>query len=87
MEGPQVKALADRLGELTLGRKVDRIDVPADRWQANVLLKHCAGRHINAIRSLGQWLIWDFSHGIGHQHQKDRSPRKGQYSAMRKRQF
>jgi formamidopyrimidine-DNA glycosylase len=64
MEGPQVKALADRLGELTLGRKVDRIDVPADRWQANVLLKHCAGRHINAIRSLGQWLIWDFSHGI-----------------------
>lgn len=64
MEGPQVKALADRLAALVVNRRVDRIDVPADRWQANVLLKHCTGKNINAIHSLGQWLIWDFSHGI-----------------------
>ncbi len=64
MEGPQVKALADRLAEFILGRRIDRIDVPADRWQANVLLKHCSGRNIKSITSRGRWLIWDFSHGI-----------------------
>jgi formamidopyrimidine-DNA glycosylase len=64
MEGPQVKALADRLGKLAVDQRVDRIDVPADRWQANVLLKHCAGKTVKAVRSIGQWLIWDFSHGI-----------------------
>lgn len=64
MEGPQVKALADRLSQLVVDRRIDRIDVPADRWQANVLLKHCAGRTIKAVSSRGRWLIWDFSHGI-----------------------
>lgn len=64
MEGPQVRALADRIHALVAGRAVDRIDVPADRWQANVLLKHCAGRQVIRVQSRGQWLIWDFSHGI-----------------------
>ncbi|HTV49394.1 MAG TPA: hypothetical protein VMG59_13230 [Phycisphaerae bacterium] len=64
MEGPLVKALAWRLSELLAGRQVERIDVPADRWQANVLLKHCASRNVVRIYSHGRWLIWDFSHGI-----------------------
>jgi endonuclease VIII len=64
MEGPQVKALAWKLNELLAGCQVERIDVPADRWQANVLLKHCASRSVARIYSHGRWLIWDFSHGI-----------------------
>jgi len=64
MEGPLVKALAWKLNELLVSRQVERIDVPADRWQANVLLKHCASRNIVRIYSHGRWLIWDFSHGI-----------------------
>ncbi len=37
MDGPLVHALSCRLHEILHERRVDRIDVPADRWQANVL--------------------------------------------------
>jgi formamidopyrimidine-DNA glycosylase len=64
MEGPQVDALSFRLAALAGRQWVDRIDVPAHRWQANVLLKHCAGKRINQIYSHGRWLFWNFSHGV-----------------------
>ncbi len=64
MDGPQIKALAHRLNQLLFNQLVVRIDVPADRWQANVLLKHCAGQHIRRVYSHGRWLLWNFSHGI-----------------------
>ncbi len=64
MEGPEVDALSFRLAALAGRQWVDRIDVPAHRWQANVLLKHCAGKRINQIYSQGRWLLWNFSHGV-----------------------
>ena len=64
MEGPEVDALSFRLSALAGRQWVDRIDVPAHRWQANVLLKHCAGKRINQIYSQGRWLLWNFSHGV-----------------------
>ena len=64
MDGPQIKALAHRLNQLLFNQLVARIDVPADRWQANVLLKHCAGQHVRRVYSHGRWLLWNFSHGI-----------------------
>ena len=64
MEGPEVDALSFRLSALAGRQWVDRIDVPAHRWQANVLLKHCAGKRINQVYSQGRWLLWNFSHGV-----------------------
>ena len=64
MEGPEVDALSFRLSALAGRQWVDRIDVPTNRWQANVLLKHCAGKRINQIYSQGRWLLWNFSHGV-----------------------
>ena len=64
MEGPEVDALSFRLSALAGRQWVDRIDVPAHRWQANVLLKHCSGKRINQIYSQGRWLLWNFSHGV-----------------------
>ncbi len=64
MDGPLVHALSCRLHEILHERRVDRIDVPADRWQANVLLKHCAGQTVRRVYSHGQWLLWDFSHSV-----------------------
>ncbi|MGC8625640.1 MAG: hypothetical protein ACP5I8_10065 [Phycisphaerae bacterium] len=64
MEGPEVDALSFRLAALAGRQEVDRIDVPAHRWQANVLLKHCAGKRINHIYAQGRWLLWNFSHGV-----------------------
>ncbi len=64
MDGPQVKALAHRLSVAVWGHRVDRVDVPVDRWQANVLLKHCAGHRVLRIYSHGCWLIWNFEHGV-----------------------
>ena len=64
MEGPEVDALSLRLAALAGRQWVDRIDVPTHRWQANVLLKHCAGKRINHIYSQGRWLLWNFSHGV-----------------------
>ena len=64
MEGPEVDALSLRLSALAGRQWVDRIDVPAHRWQANVLLKHCSGKRINQIYSQGRWLLWNFSHGV-----------------------
>ncbi len=64
MEGPEVDALSFRLSTLAGRQWVDRIDVPTNRWQANVLLKHCAGKRINQIYSQGRWLLWNFSHGV-----------------------
>ncbi len=64
MDGPGVKALAYRLEHLLAGRPVERLDVRADRWQANVLLKHCAGQTVQRVYAHGRWLLWDFSHGL-----------------------
>ena len=64
MEGPQTRALADHLNELLAGRPVDRILVPEDRWQANVLLLNCVGQVVQRVRSHGKWLFIDFSHGV-----------------------
>ena len=64
MEGPQTRALADHLNELLAGRPVDKILVPENRWQANVLLLNCVGQVIQRVRSHGKWLIIDFSHGV-----------------------
>ena len=64
MEGPQTRALADHLAELLAGRVVERIVVPEDRWQANVLLLNCVGQVIQRVRSHGKWMFFDFSHGI-----------------------
>ncbi len=64
MEGPQTRALADHLNELITGKPVERIIVPENRWQANVLLLNCVGQVIQRVRSQGKWLFFDFSHGI-----------------------
>ena len=64
MDGPEVKALAHRLSVAVWGHRIDRVDVPIDRWQANVLLKHCAGHRVLRIYSHGCWLIWNFEHGV-----------------------
>ena len=64
MEGPQIRALAERLNRALAGKVIDRVDTPANRWQANVVLKHCAGRSVKQITSHGRWLIWHFDHGV-----------------------
>ena len=64
MEGPQTRALADHLNELLAGRPVEKILVPENRWQANVLLLNCVGQVIQRVRSHGKWLFFDFSHGV-----------------------
>ena len=64
MDGPEVDALSFRLAALANHQWVDRLDVPTHRWQANVLLKHCAGKRINQIYAQGRWLLWNFSHGV-----------------------
>jgi formamidopyrimidine-DNA glycosylase len=64
MEGPQTRALADHLEGILAGQVVERIDVPANRWQANVMLLNCAGQVIQRVRSHGSWLFLDFSHGV-----------------------
>src|SRR3954471_20328441 len=64
MEGPQTRALADHLGDLLAGRAVERIIVPEDRWQANVVLLNCVGQVVQRVRSHGKWLFFDFSHGM-----------------------
>src|SRR5215470_10037221 len=64
MEGPQTRALADQLNELLTGKPVERILVPQNRWQANVLMLNCVGQVIQRVRSHGKWLFFDFSHGV-----------------------
>jgi formamidopyrimidine-DNA glycosylase len=64
MEGPQTRSLADHLEGILAGQVVERIDVPANRWQANVMLLNCAGQVIQRVRSHGSWLFLDFSHGV-----------------------
>jgi endonuclease VIII len=64
MEGPQTRALADYLNEHLTGRPVERILVPENRWQANVLLLNCVGQVMQRVRSQGKWLFFDFSHGV-----------------------
>lgn len=64
MDGPQVRALAHRLSVTVWGHRIERIDVPDGRWQANVLLKHCTGQQVLRIYSHGCWLIWNFAHGV-----------------------
>ena len=64
MEGPQTRALAEHLNELITGKPVQRILVPENRWQANVLMLNCVGRVIQRIHSHGKWLFFDFSHGV-----------------------
>jgi endonuclease VIII len=64
MEGPQTHALADTLAEKILGNPVGQIHVPANRWQANVLLHNCVGQVIQRTRAHGRWLFLDFSHGV-----------------------
>jgi formamidopyrimidine-DNA glycosylase len=64
MEGPQTRALADHLGDVLAGKAVDRILVPEDRWQANVLLLNCVGQVVQRVRSHGKWMFFDFSHGV-----------------------
>ena len=64
MEGPPTHALADTLAAHLTGHPVERIHVPAGRWQANVLLHNCVGQVIQRIRAHGRWLFLDFSHGV-----------------------
>ena len=64
MEGPQTHALADSLTDAVAGHPVERINVPAGRWQANVLLHNCVGQVIQRTRAHGRWLFLDFSHGV-----------------------
>jgi endonuclease-8 len=64
MDGPQTHVLADRLAAQLCGRAVEQINVPPGRWQANVLLLHCAGQVIQKISARGKWLFFDFSHGV-----------------------
>jgi formamidopyrimidine-DNA glycosylase len=64
MEGPATRALADYLNEHLTGRPVERILVPENRWQANVLLLNCVGQVMQRVRSQGKWLFFDFSHGV-----------------------
>lgn len=64
MDGPFARYLAGQLHEAAAGRAVERIDVAAGRWQANVLLKHCAGQVLQRVHARGKWLIFDFAHGV-----------------------
>ncbi|MEI8194778.1 MAG: hypothetical protein WCI73_02600, partial [Phycisphaerae bacterium] len=64
MDGPQTYVLAATLTRQLCGVPVERLTVPSGRWQANVLLLHCAGQVIQRISSHGKWLIFDFSHGV-----------------------
>lgn len=64
MDGPQTYVLATTLTQQLCGVPVDHLTVPTGRWQANVLLMHCAGQVIQRITSHGKWLIFDFSHGV-----------------------
>jgi len=64
MEGPQTRALAEHLNETITGKPVQRILVPENRWQANVLMLNCVGHAIQRVRSHGKWLFFDFSHGV-----------------------
>lgn len=64
MDGPQTYTLAAALTRQLCGVAVERLTVPSGRWQANVLLLHCAGQVIQRISSHGKWLIFDFSHGV-----------------------
>lgn len=64
MEGPQVHSLADAIADALTGQPVERIHVPAGRWQANVLLHNCVGQVIQRTRAHGRWLFLDFSHGV-----------------------
>jgi formamidopyrimidine-DNA glycosylase len=63
MDGPQTHALADRLDAQLTGSPIERIDVPPDRWQANVVMMNCVGQVIQRVHARGQWLLIDFSHG------------------------
>ena len=49
MDGPQTYVLAAALTRQLCGVPVERLAVPAGRWQANVLLMHCAGQVIQRI--------------------------------------
>src|SRR5271169_5105475 len=64
MEGPQTRALAEHLNDVITGKLVERILVPENRWQANMLLLNCVGQVIQRVRSHGKFLFFDFSHGI-----------------------
>lgn len=64
MEGAQTRILAEALHELLAACKAERIDVPAGRWQANVLLMNCAGQVVQGVRARGRWVLVDFAHGI-----------------------
>lgn len=64
MDGPHTCILAEKLHAALAGNAVERIDVAPGRWQANVLLKHCAGQAVQRVHCRGKWLIFDFSHGV-----------------------
>ena len=64
MDGPQTHALAAQLSQSLCGRSVERLDLPPNRWQANVLLLNCTGQVLQRIRAHGKWLFIDFSHGV-----------------------
>jgi len=64
MDGPQIRALAERLTDQLGGCRVERIEVPESRWQANVILMNCASQVIQRVRAHGRWLFFDFSHGV-----------------------
>jgi endonuclease-8 len=64
MEGPQTRALAEHLNEILTGKPVERIIVPENRWQANMLMLNCVGQVVQRVRSHGKWLFFDFSHGV-----------------------
>ncbi len=64
MDGPQTRAVAAQLNDVLTGKLVEKILVPENRWQANMLLLNCVGQVIQRVRSHGKWLFFDFSHGV-----------------------
>ncbi len=64
MDGPFAWYLAGQLHDAAAGRAVERIDVAPGRWQANVMLMHCAGQVLQRVHARGKWLIFDFAHGV-----------------------